>query len=606
MARKLVHLGSSGPFPYDDTRLFPDGTTPHGIVTDGIIRTSNPPSDPDDVLRQADIGAGVAPHDADYLTLTLNPNLSNERVFTIGNGLDAVDGGANGNYTVSVDESELDHGLISGLLDDDHSQYALLAGRAGSQTLIGGSAADDDLGLQATSHGTPSGAAVAISSSGDLANEPFVIVNEAEIVLSGGSVIEAITINSTETVVNEGQVDRDFRVESNNNTNMLIVDAGNDRIGINHGSPGAFIEASRNNANTGWQNGLLLSQGGTGDLNLSFLIVGTQFYTMGIDNSDGDKFKIAAAGELDSSTIMTLTSGGLVGIGEDAPAFLLDIFGTNPVVQINRVTGESGEVRFSTSGTRRWSVGIGAQAESGSNAGSDFEIKRADDAGALLDVVLQIHRDTGLLHHRQSLQVDGSITGSIDAGQIDSGTFADARIAESNVTQHEGAIDHDALTNFVANEHIDWTGASNNLLTSGQLETTYNSTGGALKLNAGEQWSGGNNTQIAFGYNGSDDYPQFIRTRHNAAAGDGNAIEFYTSDGTQNGTFASNSIFGLGVENLSLLLAASRNTDTAPNDDTSRKRLSLQKLASPPSNGAYLAFSNNPGTDTFYLVLEEG
>lgn len=41
------------------------------------------------------------------------------------------------------------------------------------------------------------------------------------------------------------------------------------------------------------------------------------------------------------------------------------------------------------------------------------------------------------------------------AGDITSGTFADARIAESNVTQHEAAINHDNLTGFVANEHID-------------------------------------------------------------------------------------------------------------------------------------------------------
>ena len=39
------------------------------------------------------------------------------------------------------------------------------------------------------------------------------------------------------------------------------------------------------------------------------------------------------------------------------------------------------------------------------------------------------------------------------AGDIVSGTFADARISESSVTQHVGAIDHDALLNFVANEH---------------------------------------------------------------------------------------------------------------------------------------------------------
>ncbi len=42
---------------------------------------------------------------------------------------------------------------------------------------------------------------------------------------------------------------------------------------------------------------------------------------------------------------------------------------------------------------------------------------------------------------------------------VTSGAFADARIAESNVTQHEAAIDHDALTNFVGAEHVDWAGA---------------------------------------------------------------------------------------------------------------------------------------------------
>lgn len=53
---------------------------------------------------------------------------------------------------------------------------------------------------------------------------------------------------------------------------------------------------------------------------------------------------------------------------------------------------------------------------------------------------------------------------AIAASDVQSGTFADARISESSVTQHEAAIDHDALTNFVANEHIDWTvgqGATN-------------------------------------------------------------------------------------------------------------------------------------------------
>lgn len=51
-----------------------------------------------------------------------------------------------------------DHGALTGLVpDDDHTQYALLAGRAGGQILSGGTAAGDDLTLLSSSHGTPTG-----------------------------------------------------------------------------------------------------------------------------------------------------------------------------------------------------------------------------------------------------------------------------------------------------------------------------------------------------------------------------------------------------------------------------------------------------------------
>mgnify|MGYP001562062626 CR=1 FL=1 len=46
------------------------------------------------------------------------------------------------------------HDKWAGLTDDDHAQYALLAGRAGGQLEIGGTAASEDLKLQSTSHAT--------------------------------------------------------------------------------------------------------------------------------------------------------------------------------------------------------------------------------------------------------------------------------------------------------------------------------------------------------------------------------------------------------------------------------------------------------------------
>lgn len=49
----------------------------------------------------------------------------------------------------------IDHGLaVTGLADDDHTQYTLLAGRSGGQTIIGGTASGNDLTLSSTSHAT--------------------------------------------------------------------------------------------------------------------------------------------------------------------------------------------------------------------------------------------------------------------------------------------------------------------------------------------------------------------------------------------------------------------------------------------------------------------
>lgn len=50
--------------------------------------------------------------------------------------------------------SSLSHGALTSLAVDDHTQYALLAGRAGGQTLIGGTNSGDDLTLQTTSNAT--------------------------------------------------------------------------------------------------------------------------------------------------------------------------------------------------------------------------------------------------------------------------------------------------------------------------------------------------------------------------------------------------------------------------------------------------------------------
>ena len=43
---------------------------------------------------------------------------------------------------------------------------------------------------------------------------------------------------------------------------------------------------------------------------------------------------------------------------------------------------------------------------------------------------------------------------ALPTSKITTGTFANGRISSGSVTQHEGDIDHDALTNFASNEHF--------------------------------------------------------------------------------------------------------------------------------------------------------
>jgi len=81
-----------------------------------------------------------------------------------------------------------DHGALTGLTpDDDHTQYALLAGRAGGQTLYGGTAANEDLTLEATSNATRTTSYVVLSPSGGSTVVGAVESIQAKLQIVGGT-----------------------------------------------------------------------------------------------------------------------------------------------------------------------------------------------------------------------------------------------------------------------------------------------------------------------------------------------------------------------------------------------------------------------------------
>ena len=63
---------------------------------------------------------------------------------------------------------------------------------------------------------------------------------------TGGT--ERLELGSSEAVFNDPSDDYDFRVESNNSTHMLFVDAGNDRLGVRESSPDATLHVSEGNS----------------------------------------------------------------------------------------------------------------------------------------------------------------------------------------------------------------------------------------------------------------------------------------------------------------------------------------------------------------------
>lgn len=134
--------------------LTPNGS---GLVefSSGLFPTSNNAQDIGDLTHrwkdiylQGGLRAGATVTSIDTLLSLRNINSG------VATGMTLFYDAGTSTWLASYPDSEIDHGTLSGLSDDDHAQYALLAGRAGGQTLIGGTLTTQNLTLKANSADT--------------------------------------------------------------------------------------------------------------------------------------------------------------------------------------------------------------------------------------------------------------------------------------------------------------------------------------------------------------------------------------------------------------------------------------------------------------------
>ena len=194
-------------------------------------------------------------------------------------------------------------------------------------------------------------------------------------VTTGG--VERLEIGDSEVVFNDPSNDVDFRVESNGNTHMLFVDAGNDRVGVGLSAPQQFLHVHGTNGR------IQITSTGTGSASGDGALFGYDGTDdLFINNREATNFKIFNNG----SERLRIDSSGNVGIGTTSPAGNLQISGSGDRSLL--ITG-------GTSGTTSVQMGDSSDADAGAilydNSNNSMQFKtnasermRIDSSGRLL------------------------------------------------------------------------------------------------------------------------------------------------------------------------------------------------------------------------------
>jgi hypothetical protein len=139
----------------------------------------------------------------------------------------------------------------------------------------------------------------------------------------GDAVTQYVISDASHWVVGVDNSNSDkFKISSSVDLNTdprLVITTGG-LFGFNYRDPVSPLHSFENNTFGDATNGITIEQYGSGDAMMHFLLSGGQRYAMGIDNSDGDKFKICSGEYVDSNPRLAIDLSGNFGFNNASPA----------------------------------------------------------------------------------------------------------------------------------------------------------------------------------------------------------------------------------------------------------------------------------------------
>jgi len=152
-----------------------------------------------------------------------------------------------GTATISATGAGIDHGALSGLSDDDHTQYAALAGRTSGQELFGSPNEDGELRIYGTSFGDNSSGTTYIEENGGRTLVGGILQVENDIENSGNFYMMDVskTIYGGITASN----DLTFDSTSHSTKGNVVIQPSGGAVGIGTTSPAEALQIGDGTAN---------------------------------------------------------------------------------------------------------------------------------------------------------------------------------------------------------------------------------------------------------------------------------------------------------------------------------------------------------------------